>query len=114
MIAGLLQSAKPGKSCGVIDTGPLILDPRVALRDVFQIRFNRILGFVLCLTPPLHRALRDCVNEGQDYPYPDEDIEDGEDLARSRRGERSPYPMVVSVTTLKYSESRRYHPSIWL
>jgi hypothetical protein len=27
-------------------------------------------------------------------------------------GERSPWPTVVRVTTLKYSESRKPHPSI--
>jgi hypothetical protein len=41
---------------------------------------------------------------------PDQHVQDGEDLAGPVVGVRSPYPTLVSVTPLIYSESRKLHP----
>src|SRR5215218_3673770 len=51
---------------------------------VFRVGFCRL--FVTVDDPlPLQYALRYGVEEGQDYPKPDEDVQDGEDLAHGRR-----------------------------
>jgi hypothetical protein len=51
------------------------------------------------------------VHEAEDDPDPDQHVQDGEDLAGPVVGVRSPYPTLVSVTPLIYSESRKLHPS---
>src|ERR671920_2353142 len=58
--------------------------PRARLRRAFPSRSGRSFGIFL-YSLPLQRTLPHGVEEGKDYPEPDKDVEDGEDLAHAGR-----------------------------
>ena len=64
--------------------------PATFVVPVVWLRFFRAASPAEYPTPSFQRAIRYYVEETQDDPYPDEDVDDGEELARRCRGREIP------------------------